>query len=454
MMRNADYSQSQQQSSDKFKSTNYTQAYHTGYKRHPVWSTKRDHHSIGRKHGSAEGGGWNTSELGVDEAPEGHEEKGYKDFPDSSWIEAREFKPDVGIMVIYFRAMATNAKPPVVLGIGDPITWDFVISFDNGIQSKGGEWGSPRANSQGAFYKTYIEQFKWVVNKDGSRTKVPNTKRIIQAVPLDDLQMKHKEFEEAVKNGILDENGNKIRSKHLEQTIYSAYHIPAKNFLRQLSPDRLARAARRHVVGKIKDKIRSMGKKEKTDAVKKVAKGMDMKKIMKGVANMPGALKTISESSTTKNIGRVAGKITKMRKASKAGKLAAKTARAGMKMEAGAALAPETGGLSILIAAGVNFAGNLMAKQKQAKDLSTMFGKTETFGAVQIVAFKRALADNAKLHIKRVGLATLIKGVAQNKSLKWEEKGYLNPRQRAILKTGSETSKIWGFADRTRKRPK
>ncbi|MFV0557017.1 MAG: hypothetical protein ACK5LM_07965 [Lactovum sp.] len=185
-----------------------------------------------------------------------------------------------------------------------------------------------------------------------------------------------------------------------------------------------------------------------------------MSDMLKSVSKMPGALRTIANSGKASNIGRLTGGISKMNKARKVkkaakvgGKVALKAAKAGV-MEAGEMGAVETGGASILIAAGVSFAGKLIAKQKQAESMSRAFGNTETFGAIQIVAFKRALADNVKLHIKRVGMASLIKGVAQNKSLKWQEKGYLNPRQREILNTASETKKIWKFADESRKRPK
>lgn len=415
-----------------------------GQKRLPTYNTTR--HTAN---------GWDTSQSN-------QSKDNWVEYPDSLWIEARDYDPEVGIMTIYFKPLPTNAKSPVVLGIGDPIDWGFVHSFDNGLQSQGlgNAEGHARPNSQGKFYKEFIEQGRWV-EKNGTMIYKPNTKRVVEAVTLEELEIKEKELKRMKDEGVIDEQGKKIQSPKISKIVNSIYHIPRKNFLKQLSVDKIKSDSKRYALNFI---AKGFGYKNgnemkntlQKNVTKKIVDKLNLHQMVNKVKSYNGAKSELSRLVNKKgalNILRTSpGRNAAMRALGKGSSkaLVSESAAEGM-MASGAALAPETAGVSVVIAAGVSVALSIFKSHKHIDRMQKAVGK-EALGAINVYAFKKVLQDEVKLHIKRVGVKDLLKGVKENKSLKWGElnkNGDLKTiysRSQQILANRTNARGLWDIA--------
>lgn len=426
-------------------SPNYETDYHMGTRRDPVYFTKKNHHSLGKGKGSIEGG-WNT-EIDGQESPT------YQDFPESSWIEARDYNPEHGILTIYFDPFETNGKPPVILGLGNPLDWSFVHSFDNGIQSKGNGYSKrkgknivARANSQGAFYKEYIQQYRTIYDRNGKFLRIePNTKRVVDAV------YSLEEIEE-----MLAARKNRKYTKQQNRVIHSVFHAPSKTFLKQLSVDSMKSRIKDYAFKKIEkqlgDKKWIVNKKAVTEKIiNKLAPNSILEKVksyngakaeLSKLVNKKGAMSLATKGGRKAAMGAI-GK--GARGATKA--IISEGAAEGTVMTAGAGLAPETAGVSVAIAAGVTVAMSVFKKQKHTERISKMAGK-EAIGSFQIVAMKKIIMEDVKLHIKRVGVKPLVKGVVDHHSLKWSDnKIGINERKAKILNNRTDMRALWNMAN-------
>lgn len=430
-------------------SPNYKTDYHMGMRRDPVYSTTKDHHSIGKNKGSVPGG-WNTETDGQDSST-------YMDYPESSWIEARDYDPEHGVLTIYFDPFETNGKPPVIVGIGNPVDWSFVHSLDNGIQSKGSGYSrkrkrsiTARANSQGAFYKEYIQQYRNIYDKNGRflRTE-PNKKRVIDAV----YSLEEVEEMVAVRK-------NRKYSPQQNRVLNSVYHVPSKNFIRQLSADAMENRIKDFALKQIEKKLGDKGwMVNKAAITEKIINRLAPKSILNKVKSYNGAKAELSKLVNRKGLksmaskgGRRAAMGALRRGATRA--VISEGAAEGAVMATGAAAAPETAGISVLVAAGVEVALGIIRKQKHAERISKVVGK-EAIGSFQIVAMKKILMEDVKLHIKRVGVQPLVKGVIQNRSLKWSDnKVGLNERKAKILQNSTNMRELWKMADEDARKSK
>lgn len=402
----------------------YQDDLHTGMRRDPVYHTQKDRHPNPEKEG------WNS-------AGDNQVSPTYQDYPESSWIEAREYDPEHGICTIYFDPYETNGKPPVVVGVGKPVDWAFVHSLDNGIQSGGNGYSKrskkrvrPRPNSQGAFYKQYIQQYHYIYDYDGVIIGTePNKSRIVEAVSLDDLE------------GPIEGHNHRV--------LNSLYHIPKKRWLNQMRNEvkkSVKEWATNHVIETLKSKGWYVNKNAVLD---KLINKLNLDSIINKVKSYNGAKAELTRLINKKG----AARIVSTRKGRRAGMKALRKGAvisegAAETMAVGAAAAPETAGMSVLIAAGVTVSMSLFKRQKMSQRMHKTLG-SEGMGSIQIYALKKVIKDDIALHIKRTGIKPFIAGVKEHNSLKWSDNKHgINERGRTILSNSTNLRGLWDQAGR------
>lgn len=348
------------------------------------------------------------------------EEVDVYDFEDSHWLGHRIFYKEFGILVIYFNPITTNGKPPVLLGlIGAPITESFVGALDEGIYSN--YYGYD--NSSGAFYKKYIQQYEWINEivsykteikgkrrKDKYKGYIKNPTRVVDAVSLDDITNWEQKMTELEKSDEAQRKKLGIFLRLIRSDTISHYN-----------GSRAERYMKDYMKKKLKDfSLKKLGS-FSSKYGEKIASRIGMGKLLNMFKSTQASTKYLEAYLRRKGTVGLAKNISfATRNARRAGLLAAG--------EKGAALAPETFGLSLLIPLGISLTRQ---HKKNSSFMQKMIGSqgmgSTGLNMIKIHAIRKYIEQELQRELKREFVENGLRGLTGIKNLVNKNSNWNNP---------------------------
>lgn len=324
---------------------------------------------------------WNYADK--KKAEEHFDEVDTKDFERSHWLLFRTYYKDTGILIIYFNPIETYGKPPIVLGVdGPPIPPAFVKALDEGIYSSFYGYDG----SSGAFFKKYIQQYMW---NDAIKDYIENPTKVVNAVTLEELEEARPKIEKLKKS-----------KDPLENMVAEQLMTPSQKFRHMLVDNS---TIKKYANEYVKNKIGKFAKEKLglnladigvSKYIDKLGAKIIPEKLLAQVNGTNKAITSLTREINRKGLGQLARSGGRKTLATNAKRAIGSEVAVG---EAGIAAAPETAGLSLLIAAGITITSTMKKNQSTIKKVSG----NEGMDIIQILAFKKLLGGEIKRELKR-----------------------------------------------------